>query len=83
MLPSAWCQSKMIMVPKKDPESTNAADYRPVSLFSHGRKLLEHCLVKELDKCTLNPGIIAYKRKMGCEVALALLDSMIKREGDL
>lgn len=71
------------MLPKKDPLSKDVKDFRPVALLSHCRKLLEHCLSDELATQVMNKAIIAYRRKMGTEIGLILMQEQLQQNKDL
>ncbi|KAG2191387.1 hypothetical protein INT47_013269 [Mucor saturninus] len=47
-IPSIWCQAQVVPIYKKG-NPNDPANYRPISLTSHIRKLMEHCLHPLID----------------------------------
>ena len=78
-LPEAWRRTKLVMVPKKDPRSSNPADFRPVALISHQRKLLERCVANKIyDRMKLHQCQHGFRKGTGTTWPVALLDAQLK-----
>jgi hypothetical protein len=81
--PRVWHHGQMALLFKKDDRS-NPANYRPITLLSHCRKLLESILWKRIEAWIEQRGIIApnqagFRRRRGCAEQALILHHLLER----
>lgn len=80
-VPRFMTQIRVVMIPKKDPESTDPTKYRPISLMSHIRKWIEVTILAPISEGRdFHEGIVAYRKGIGTEQAIMLVHQQLQQK---